>query len=279
MKDAVSIAALLDARYGGDQRAHPVLEDPSLSRMLGRRTCRRYLAKVPPPEVIEALLDVAFASSSKSDYQQASVIVVEDDAQRQRIAALAPAMPWIALAPAFLEFCADARRLEQVCATRNRPARNRNIEALFNATVDAALVMQTYIVAAETIGLGCCPISVIRNRLSELRAILSLPERVLPVAGLCVGYPADAGTISRRLPRRLTRHRDTYDEGDFAATIDRYDRERAKDAPIPPGKQRAPERFGTADFYGWSEDKARQMHEHDGAAFGAMVRDAGFTLE
>ena len=127
MNDAVSIAALLDARYGGDQRAHPVLEDPSLSRMLGRRTCRRYLAKVPPPEVIEALLDVAFASSSKSDYQQASVIVVEDDGQRQRIAALVPTMPWIASAPAFLVFCADARRLERVCATRNRPAQNRNL--------------------------------------------------------------------------------------------------------------------------------------------------------
>jgi FMN reductase [NAD(P)H] len=279
MNDAVSIAALLEARYGGDQRAHALLEDPSLSRMLGRRTCRRYLAKVPAPEVIDALLDVAFAASSKSDYQQASVIIVEDDAQRQRIAALVPAMPWIASAPAFLVFCADARRLERVCVTRKRSAQNRNLEALFNATVDAALVMQTFIVAAETIGLGCCPISVIRNRLPDVRAILSLPERVLPVAGLCVGYPADAGPISRRLPRRLTRHRDTYDEGDFAATIDRYDRERAKDAPIPPGKQRAPERFGTADFYGWSEDKARQVHEGDGAAFGAMVRDAGFTLE
>jgi len=279
MNDTVSIAALLEARYGGDQRAHPLLEDPSLSRMLGRRTCRRYLPRVVAPEVVDALLDVAFAASSKSDYQQASVIVVEDDVQRQRIAALVPAMPWIASAPAFLVFCADARRLERVCTTRKRPAQNRNLEALFNATVDAALVMQTFIVAAETIGLGCCPISVIRNRLSEVRAILSLPERVLPVAGLCVGYPADAGTISRRMPRRLTRHRDTYDEGDFAATIDRYDRERAKDAPIPPGKQRAPERFGTADFYGWSEDKARQVHEGDGAAFGAMVRDAGFTLE
>lgn len=279
MNDAVSIAALLEARYGGDQRAHPLLEDPSLSRMLGRRTCRRYLPRVVAPEVVDALLDVAFAASSKSDYQQASVIVVEDDTQRQRIAALVPAMPWIAFAPAFLVFCADAHRLERVCTTRKRPAQNRNLEALFNATVDAALVMQTFIVAAETIGLGCCPISVIRNRLSEVRAILSLPERVLPVAGLCVGYPADAGTISRRMPRRLTRHRDTYDEGDFAATIDRYDRERAKDAPIPPGKQRAPERFGTADFYGWSEDKARQVHEGDGAAFGAMVRDAGFTLE
>jgi nitroreductase len=278
MNHAVA-AALLAARYGGDQPAHAVLDDASLSRMLGRRTCRRYLGKDVAPDLLDALLDVAFAASSKSDYQQASVIVVADDARRQRIAALAPAMPWIASAPAFLVVCADARRLERVCAVRNRPGPNRNLEALFNATVDAALVMQTFILAAETVGLGCCPISVIRNRLPDVRAILSLPERVLPVAGLCVGYPAGAGTISRRLPRRLTRHRDTYDEGDFAATIDRYDRERAKDAPIPPEKQRAPERFGDVAFYGWSEDKARQLQEGDGAAFGAMVRDAGFTLE
>jgi len=279
MNDAVSAAALLEARYGRDERAHPVLDDASLSRMLGRRTCRRYLRRDVAPHLIDTLLDVAFAASSKSDYQQASVIIVADDARRQRIAALVPAMPWIASAPAFLVFCADARRLERVCAVRNRPAHNRSLEALFNATVDAALVMQTFILAAETIGLGCCPISVIRNRLPDVRAILSLPERVLPVAGLCVGHPADAGTISRRLPRRLTRHRDSYDEGEFAATIDRYDRERAKDAPIPPQKQRARERFGKAEFYGWSEDKARQLHEGDGAAFGAMVRDAGFTLE
>jgi nitroreductase len=279
MNDPVAIAALVEARYGPDGHPDAVLENPSLARMLGRRTCRRYLATLLPPEMVDALLDVAFAASSKSDYQQASVIVVDDVAQRARIAALAPAMPWIASAPAFLVFCADARRLEQVCAARGRPAQNRNLEALFNATVDAALVMQTFILAAEAIGLGCCPISVIRNRLPELRATLSLPERVLPVAGLCVGYPADAGPVSRRLPRRITRHRDTYSDGDLAAAIDGYDRERAKEAPIPSDKQRAPERFGTAAFYGWSEDKARQVLEGDGSAFGAMVRDAGFTLE
>ena len=40
-----------------------------------------------------------------------------------------------------------------------------------------------------------------------------------------------------------------------------------------------PERFGTADFYGWSEDKARQYASPQRAGFGAFVRKQGFVLE
>jgi hypothetical protein len=54
----------------------------------------------------------------------------------------------------------------------------------------------------------------------------------------------------------------------------------APSAPRPPReKQRAPERFGYVEFYGWSEDKSRQVHADEGSEFGAMVRSRGFTLD
>lgn len=272
-------ASLLAARFGRDSGAHPGLDDPTLLRVLGRRTCRQYTERPVTTDLIDGLLDVAFSASSKSDYQQSSVIVVQDHEQRRQVAELVPAMPWIGAAPAFLVFCADANRLEKVCALRGRSAENRNLEAFFNASIDAALVMQTFILAAEQTGLGCCPISAIRAHLPEVRAILSLPERVVPIGGLCIGYPAKPGFISMRLPAKLTRHLDRYDDSDLGSGISGYDRERAECAPIPPDKQRSPERFGCADFYGWSEDKARQMQEKEGKDFGAMVRACGFTLE
>jgi nitroreductase/FMN reductase [NAD(P)H] len=43
--------------------------------------------------------------------------------------------------------------------------------------------------------------------------------------------------------------------------------------------QRAPEVFGTAEFYGWSEDKARQYAVPQRADFGAFVRAQGFHLD
>jgi nitroreductase len=271
--------APLLARFGEDLTPHPVLDNPLLARILARRTHRQYRPEPVEPELIDALLHVAFSASAKSDYQQASVVIVRDPERRRRIADLIPAMPWIGAAPSFLVFCADARRLERVCDLRGRPLPNRNLEAFFNATVDAALVMQTFILAAEEAGLGCCPISVIRNHLPEVTAILSLPEAVAPVAGLCVGYPAREGYVSMRLPPRTTRHVDAYDDGALGAAIDAYDRRRAERAPTPPEKQREPDRFGYADHYGWSEDKSRQAHAREGAAFGAMVRAHGFTLD
>ncbi len=271
--------ALLHARFGQDLGAHAVLDDPCLARILGRRTHRAYCPEPVARDLVDALLHVAFSASAKSDYQQASVVIVQAADKRRRIADLVPSMPWIGSAPVFLVFCADAERLERICAARGRPHPNRNLEAFFNASIDAALVMQTFILAAEHVGLGCCPISVIRNHLADVANILELPERVVPMAGLCVGYPAAEGHVSQRLPPTVTRHVDRYEAQGLTGDVDAYDRRRAARAPTPREKQRAPEQFGYADFYGWSEDKCRQVHAREGSAFGALVRAHGFTLD
>ena len=270
---------LLTARFGQNSPEHKIFNDEAIARILRRRTHRRYSDQPVPADLLDALLSVAFSASAKSDYQQASVIQVRDPDRRRQIAELIPAMPWIGVSPVFLVFCADANRLQKICDLRGRPTPNQNLEAFFNATVDAALVMQTFILAAEHVGLGCCPISVIRNHLPRVREILSLPERVIPVAGLCVGYPAGEGHISMRLPARVTRHVDRYDDTDLARELDDYDHRREKVAPTSREKQRAPEKFGYADFYGWSEDKCRQAVAGEGKKFGAMVRASGFSLD
>ena len=88
---------------------------------------------------------------------------------------------------------------------------------------------------------------------------MQLPERVMPVAGMCLGWPSERGYISPRLGLEATVHVDRYSERDLAADIDAYDRRRNEGRP--PWKQRNPEQWGEAPFYGWSEDKARQYAE------------------
>src|SRR6267154_2578354 len=65
--------------------------------------------------------------------------------------------------PSFLVFCGDAHRLERIGELRGHANENGKLEGFFNAAIDAALVLQTFLLAAEIAGLGCCPISVIRN--------------------------------------------------------------------------------------------------------------------
>ena len=48
----------------------------------------------------------------------------------------------------------------------------------------------TVSLAAESAGLGSCAISALRNHPQEVAEILELPDKVFPVAGLCLGYPA-----------------------------------------------------------------------------------------
>ena len=150
--------------------------------------------------LLQLLLGAAFSASSKSDFQQTSVIRVKDRGQRDQLAALIPDMPWIGTAPVFLIFCGDARRLERLGELRGHPLVNGKLEGFFNAAVDAALVLQTFILVAERAGLGCCPISHVRNDAERVAAILALPDWVFPFAGLCVGYPERGNRITPRLP-------------------------------------------------------------------------------
>ena len=249
-------------------------DDPWIKAVLTRRTQRRYDARPVPEPVLRLVLAAALSASSKSDYQQASVIKVKERAQRDRLAALIPDMPWIGAAPVFLVFLGDARRLERVS---RHPIDNGTLEGFFNATVDAALALQTAILAAETLGLGTCPISVLRNHIDAVGEILALPDKVFPVAGLCLGYPAQAGFVSMRLPPETTVHRDRYDEAGLAEAVADYDRRRDARHSIK-DRQKSPERFGEAEFYGWSEDKARQAMTPEGTRFAGWLKAKGFDL-
>jgi nitroreductase/FMN reductase [NAD(P)H] len=108
-------------------------------------------------------------------------------------------------------------------------------------------------------------------------ALLRLPARAIPVAGLCVGWPANPGVVTPRLSLDTTVHHNRYRDHNVAGDIDAYDRRRA--ALRPYARQRNPEAWGEAPFYGWSEDKARQYAEPQRADFGAFVRMKGFCLD
>lgn len=274
----MSEVELLKQRFGLELGIATSPDATLASRLIARRTHRRYSEKSVPETLLDLLLAGALSASSKSDFQQASIIKLKNPEKRAAIAAHFPAMPWIGTSPVFLVFCADPRRLEEICKLRGHPQPQRDLEAFLNSSVDAALAMQTFVIAAEAAGLGCCPISVIRNKMPDVAAVLNLPAGVFPVAGLCVGYPSGEGYVSMRLPPALTVHTDEYEDKPLDEEIKAYDRRRAARHPTAREQQRNPGRFGYADFYGWSEDKARQAAEPEGAAFADYLRETWFSF-
>ena len=273
-----AIAAALAERFGEDIAIDPALPGLNeLAQIAGHRSHRRFLPRAVTPDLLRLLCACALSAPSKSDLQQCDIVIVTDTAIRAGIVATIPDMPWIMDAPAFLVFVANGERLPMLAKLHDKPFPNDHLDQFFNAAVDAAIVLATFLRAASAVGLGCCPISAIRDRPQTVSDLLRLPQRVIPVAGLCVGWPAQAGEITPRLSLRTTVIENSYGERDLAKEIDAYDRRRA--ALRPYRRQRSPERWGEADFYGWSQDKARQYGVPTRADFGAFVRGKGFCLD
>ena len=276
----MSAQDLIARRFGDNGASGEGGHDTDLiSRVLSRKTVRRYTEEMPSEALLDTLVACALSASAKSDFQQASILRVRDPEKRAAIGALFPAMPWIGAAPVFFVFLGDARRLQRIGQMRGKPVENGTLEGFFNASVDAALAMQTMILCAESAGLGVCPISVIRNEVDKVARILGLPDLVFPVVGLCLGTPQGEGHVSLRLPRSVTTHVDRYDDSALETAIDDYDQRRHALHAIPKEQQRSNAEFGEAAFYGWSEDKARQAAKAEGAAFPPYLRAHGFGFD
>jgi nitroreductase/FMN reductase [NAD(P)H] len=275
---ARSIAVALEQRFGEPFKVDAALDGlPELMRQAAHRVHRRYLPRDVDPDLLRLLCACALSAPTKSDLQQGDILLVRDRGKIEAIAALIPDMPWIAHAPVFLIFLGNGRRLPQIANWRGKPFPNDHLDLFFNAAVDAAIVLAQFARAAEAVGLGCCPISVIRDHAQTIAEMFALPEKVVPVAGLCLGWPADEGAMSPRLPLPVRVHEERFSEDGLEAAVDGYDRRRATSRPYR--TQRDPARFGEAAFYGWSEDKARQYAVPQRADFGTFVRGRGFKLD
>lgn len=85
-------------------------------------------------------------------------------------------------------------------------------EQLLVATVDTALMAQNVAVAAESEGLGICYIGGIRNSPQKVSDLLSLPDHVYPVFGMCLGYPDHQPDVKPRLPVEAILKEDGYSD-------------------------------------------------------------------
>ncbi|MCP5024837.1 MAG: NADPH-dependent oxidoreductase [Actinomycetia bacterium] len=262
--------SLLSARFAGraPERANQAEATSTISEMLDHRVCRTFSDQPVDDATLDLVLAATFSTPSKSDFQQCSVILVDDHQRRAAIAALIPTMPWIAESARFLVFCADSRRLRSVADAHGRNFANDHLDAVLNAAADAAMHLSSFIWAAESMGLGTCPISVVRNHIDEVSAVLELPDHVFPLAGMCVGWKSRGRWVTPRLPLEVTVHRDRYDDRDARSLISDYDERRVRQAV----------EGGGAEEPGWSVQKAEMVANCERDQLARHLRAKGFGL-
>jgi len=268
----------LDFRFGDVPRvSNAGPSDPLLQSMANRGSCRAFLDKPVDQSLLQTLSAIALASPTKSDLQQRDIVFLRSETTRETMAGLVAGQSWVARAPVIAVFCGNNRRQRLLHKWHDVAFGNDHLDAFFNAAVDAAVALSAFVTSAEAMGLGCCPISAMRNDAAAVSDLLGLPGHVFPVAGLAIGYPAAPPPVSKRLPLAQTVHFDRYNETGLQAAVQIYDEQRAATQPYE--TQRYPKDFGHSGTYCWSEDKVRQYSKAERDSFGRFVRDKGFCLD
>lgn len=196
-----------------------------LQLMRNHSSVRSYTDRLIDTDLLIRIVQSGQCAASSSFIQAYSVIRVSDQQNRALIAKAAGNQQWIVNAPEFLLICADMLRIQACCEKALAGSLEGYTEHFIAATVDAALMAQNMMLAAESEGLGGVFIGGIRNQPEVVANCLELPEQVYPVFGLCLGWPAGQQAVKPRLPVDVILHQEKYQSTNLQNQLEKYDRQ------------------------------------------------------
>jgi FMN reductase (NADPH) len=187
-----------------------------IETILNHRSIRKFEDKPLTKEQIEIIIASAQAASTSSYIQAYTIIGITDKEKKTKLAELAGNQAYVAENSIFLVFCGDLHRHELAGKMEERDVipSLESTEKFMVALIDAALAAQNAAIAAESMGLGLCYIGGIRNNLPEVQKLLKTPERVIPLFGVAIGYPAKTTDKKPRLPMSNIYHENEYEQNE-----------------------------------------------------------------
>ena len=205
--------------------------------LMKRRSVRNFKDRPVPEDVIERLTDAANNAPSGGNIQPLSIILIQEPEKKKMLAEINEDQPWIKNAPLSMIFCLDFYRIKKWASLFNTDFKGENALAHFLiAYADLMCAAQNVVILAESYGLGSVYIGTIQSEIDRARQYFKIPQYVLPMMALSIGYPKSAPTKIPKLKRNVITHRETYNEfsdddikkafedkyGDFDDNVNRY---------------------------------------------------------
>ena len=196
---------------------------PTIDLLCSHRSIRRFTDEPITDEQRAAIVASAQAASSSSFLQCSSIIRITDKSLREQLVSLTGGQKHVAEAAEFWVFCADFNRHLQICPE----AQLGLAEQLLLGVVDTALLAQNAFTAAESLGLGGVYIGGLRNNIEAVTELLNIPKHVLPLFGLCLGWPDEDHGLKPRIPAAMIMHENSHQPVD-ENVLAQYDEEIAQ---------------------------------------------------
>lgn len=206
---------------------------PTIETLLNHRSVRKYTGEPISDEMLRVILEAGRAVSTSSFLQATSIIRVVDGAKRTQLRQISCNMSeadyneafangerlghgYVESCAEYLIFCMDAKRHNQLADVQTDWT-----EVTLIGAIDAALMAQNVLAAAESLGLGGVFIGSLRNDIERAGEILGCPKHVVPLFGLCLGHPDWESKINQsqrpRLPLDVLVSTDAYQGADEAS--------------------------------------------------------------
>jgi nitroreductase len=154
--------------------------DEKLRFIFERRSIRVYAPGEVEEAVVQKLLSAAMAAPSASAKNPWHFVVIRN---RQTLSRMSEALPYgqmLAKAALGIVVCGDLEA-----------AHDRQLSYLLQ---DCSAAIENLLLSAHILGLGACWLGVHPRveRIKSIREILSLPDSIIPVAGVSLGYPGES---------------------------------------------------------------------------------------
>ena len=185
----------------------------TLKLLIQRASCRSFSDKKIPPEVLKFILKAGVHSPSGGNLQPFSIIQIEKEKTKKKLALLCGKQNFIADAPVNLLFCIDFHRLQRWAKLEIAPfSATSSFRHFWIAFQDTIICAQNICTAADSLGLGSVYIGTVLECFRELRDMFKLPKGVFPVVLLCLGYPSTKPSQRKKLDPNVIVHKEKYNE-------------------------------------------------------------------
>ncbi len=183
-----------------------------IKEIQNHKSIRNFQTKAIEENVLEEVLKAATRASTVGNMQLYSIVVTTD---REILDKLAPChfnQPMLKNAPALVTFCADVNRFSLWCKMRDAEPGYDNFIWFVNSLIDTTLASENLSLEAQAQGLGICYLGTTLYTAEKISEILELPEGVIPVTCLAMGYPEQEmeHPMTDRLPLEAVVHYQKY---------------------------------------------------------------------
>lgn len=179
--------------------------------ILNHVSVRKFANKPVETQLLQKIYEAAVRASNTGNMQWYSIIETTDSELKQRLRKechFNQAM--VEDAPVVLTFCADINRFNKWCELNNAQPGYDNFLSFYTASVDTIIAAQNACIAAESFGLGICYLGTTNYTAERIIKILQLPQGVVPVTTIVLGYPDEKPLQTDRLPIDAIVHKQVY---------------------------------------------------------------------